>query len=78
MNPEQIKAGIGTITAVGDAIHQFQSIPSGHLYAHLCGHLSIDSYQEIIDILQKAGRIRVEPSFLIICTCPKNHSKENN
>ena len=34
-----------------------QGIPSGHLYAMLMGHLSLDTYQSIISAMKQSGRI---------------------
>jgi len=33
-------------------------IPSGHLYAALMGHLSLDSYQALIGMLKTAGKVK--------------------
>jgi len=35
-----------------------QGLPSGHLYAALCGKLSLENYQAIIEILTRLGKIR--------------------
>lgn len=40
------------IAAAGD-----EGIPSGHLYGMLCGILSLDEYQAVINDLKKQGRI---------------------
>ncbi len=45
------------IKAVADAIRDLGSIPSGHLYAQLMGHMSLDQYQQIIGILTRTGLI---------------------
>lgn len=43
---------LGAVKEAGD-----QGIPSGHLYAMLCGKMSLELYQSIIDVLTEAGRI---------------------
>lgn len=35
-----------------------QGIPSGHLYSMLMGRLSLDTYQGILSVLLKAGKIK--------------------
>ena len=42
-------------------------IPSGHLYAALMGHLSLDSYNAIIGLLKKAGKVK-ESYYVLTCT----------
>lgn len=57
MTKEQIDAGIKTIAAVAGAIRELGRVPSGHLYARLMGHLSLDEFNKIIGILVKAGLV---------------------
>ena len=57
---EQVKAAIGVACAIADAIRELHEVPSGHLYAELMGHLSLDQYQAIIDGLERAKLIKVE------------------
>lgn len=54
---------IRAILQIGDAlieaIESFpQGIPSGHLYAHVMGLMSLQDYEAVIGILVKANRVR--------------------
>ncbi len=55
---EQIVAALQTIQVVADLIRLKGSIPSGHLYAELCGVVSLDLYQSVITRLKGAGLVR--------------------
>jgi hypothetical protein len=56
--------------AVGDCIRDLgHPVPSGELYANMCGHLSLSEYEGILGILTGAGLIKVE-HFLITWTGP--------
>lgn len=43
--------------AIGEAIRELRSVPSGHLYARLCGSVSFDDYNRAIGLLVKIGKI---------------------
>ena len=62
---KQMAAGYQMVVAVGQAIKALQRVPSGHLYAHLMGSLTLDEYQTIIGLLKKAGVVREECDELI-------------
>lgn len=47
----ELKAAADIIAAVAEAIKELRAVPSGHLYARLCGHMSLQTYQGIIGIL---------------------------
>ena len=51
--------------AIGEAIRDLGSVPSGHLYAHLAGHMSLSTYQAILGDLEDRGRIKQDRSHLI-------------
>lgn len=53
----QVTAAIRAVAAIGDAIRELGSVPSGELYARLMGHLDIDQYQRIIDTLKRTGLV---------------------
>lgn len=36
---------------VAEAIHDLGSVPSGHLYATLMGHMSLETYERVINSL---------------------------
>jgi hypothetical protein len=54
------QAVLALINAVSEAIQELGKVPSGHLYASLTDHMSLDLYNQIIGILEKAGHIKVE------------------
>jgi len=53
----QVTAAIRTVAAVGDAIRELGTVPSGELYARLSGRFDIDQYQRIIDTLKGADLV---------------------
>ena len=53
----EVKAALGILTAVADAIRELGEVPSGHLYAHLMTKLSLDPYEQVIATLKQAGLI---------------------
>jgi hypothetical protein len=48
-----------TIKESGD-----NGIPSGHLYSALTGHMDLETYQRIIDILKRTGKVS-ESGYLL-------------
>ena len=53
------KAALLLVGLVHDTVKDAgsQGIPSGHLYSMLMGHISLDTYQTLVDLLIKAGKI---------------------
>ena len=39
------------VLAIAEAIRELGSVPSGHLYAQVINHLSLDQYESAIQIL---------------------------
>lgn len=72
VTPNQIRAAIETLRAVADAIKELKSVPSGHLYATLCGSLSLDQYNQVIGALKRAGLVREENHLLEWIESKKN------
>lgn len=60
ISKEEVVAAITTVVALGEAIRDLKEVPSGHLYATVCGRMSLESYQAAIRMLTKAGLIKVE------------------
>ena len=55
MSP-QLRAAIGIVGAIADAIRDLgRPVPAGHLYAIVCGKLSLEEFNQIIAILVNAG-----------------------
>lgn len=73
----QEKAAIEICKAVAEAIRDLSaasplgSVPSGELYAHLMGRMSLASYQSIIDTLVGAKLI-TNHSHLLMWIGPKS------
>lgn len=60
----QEKAALQVVLAVGSAIKELGSVPSGHLYARLMGQMSLETYTKIINILVKTGAVTNEGHLL--------------
>jgi hypothetical protein len=67
---EEKKAALSILMAVAEAIKDLGSVPSGHLYATLMGHLSLDQYQQVIRVLKQAGLVK-EENHLLTYTGPR-------
>lgn len=64
--PEQAaKAIVGMALAIGDAIKDLGEVPSGHLYARVMGHMSLETYETIIGLLKEAGVVEETPAHLL-------------
>jgi hypothetical protein len=60
----QVAAALEAIYAVIDVIRETGPIPSGHLYATMMGAIDIHTYNAIIDIAIKSGRVRRDNHML--------------
>lgn len=63
-NEVTIKAVIGIISAVGDAIRELGEVPSGHLYANLMARMEFSTYEMVISSLKNAGLV-TETGFIL-------------
>ena len=54
----QVKAFIAMAEALGEAIKGLGSVPSGHLFAHVMGVMSLETYEKIINLLISAGHVK--------------------
>jgi hypothetical protein len=61
---EEIRAAVDTMAAVAEAIRELGSVPSGHLYARLMGHMSLETYEKIVGTLKGAGLVKEESHLL--------------
>ena len=64
-NHKQTQAAFGMVRAIAEAIRELKRVPSGELYARVMGHVSLESYQQIIIILKNSGLVS-ENSFELI------------
>lgn len=65
ITPDQIKAAMAMTQAVAETIKTLGSVPSGHLYARLMGHMSLQTYESLIGLIKKSGLVKEENNLLI-------------
>jgi hypothetical protein len=58
------------VLAVAEAIEGLGRVPSGHLYAQLMGHMSLETYEKIIGVLIGAKMVRKETSHELVWIGP--------
>jgi len=63
---KRIAATANIVAAVAETIRDLGSVPSGHLYARLMGHMNLETYEGIIGVLVRKGMVRQEPSHLLV------------
>lgn len=63
-NQAQVKAAVQIVVAVGETIRDLKSVPSGHLYAQLMGHMSLETYNKVIGVLKNTGAVKEENHVL--------------
>ncbi len=51
--------------AVAEAIRDLREVPSGHLYARLMGVMTLQQYEQVIDLLVDAHLVERTPSHLL-------------
>jgi len=59
------QAAVGAVLAIADCIRALGSVPSGHLYARLMGHMSLETYEAVIGLLVEAGKVRRRSNHLL-------------
>jgi hypothetical protein len=60
-----LKAALGIVTAVAEAIRELGEVPSGHLYANLMNKLTLDQYEQVIGVLKSTGLITESNAHLL-------------
>lgn len=60
----QEKAALAIVLAVGEAIKELGSVPNGHLYAHMMGQMSLETYNKVIGVLKNTGAVKEENHVL--------------
>ena len=68
---QQISAALQIVHAVGEAIQELGSVPSGTLYAGLMGQIRLDRYEQIIGLLKTDGLVEESPDHLLTWIGPK-------
>lgn len=67
---QQLVSALMACTAMAEAIRELGSVPSGHLYANVCGAMDLPTYEGIIETLKRAGLL-VEQNHLLTWVGPK-------
>ena len=67
--PEQLRAYLDALLALCEAIRALGSVPSGVLYAHVMGVMSIDAYASAVATMKGAGLV-VEEAHVLRWTGP--------
>ena len=49
---------MSVVAIIADAIRELGSVPSGHLYAQVMGHMTLDNYNAIIASLVGTGLVQ--------------------
>lgn len=57
MTKAQQQAAIDMVVAVGATIRELHTVPSGHLWAQLMGSMSLEMYNNIIDVLKRVKMV---------------------
>ena len=64
VSAEEIKAGIALALVAVQIVREKKSMPSGELYALLCGQVTIDGYNGLLRFLQKQNLISVQNNLV--------------
>ena len=56
-SPTQVKTALTATLAVAEAIREAGRVPSGTLYAILCGRMDLRTYEALIRTLKNAGLV---------------------
>ena len=60
----EVQATVEALKAIAEAIRELKEVPSGHLYARLMGHMSLNTYNQFIGVLTRAGVVKEENHLL--------------
>jgi hypothetical protein len=67
-----VKAAVAVLRATADAIRDLGSVPAGHLYAMAyADKCSAQKFNELVDVLVRAGLVRREASHMLIWIGPE-------
>ena len=67
----RIAAAFQMVQAMAEAIRDLQSVPSGHLYARLCGVMDFETFASIIRTLENAKLIETRAGSVLVWTGPE-------
>lgn len=68
--PEAVQA-VRFAIALAETIRELREVREGTLYATCCGHLSINSFNSIIDLLVHTKLVKRGPGFNLIWIGPE-------
>ena len=71
---KQVAAAFQATAAMAEAIRTLGEVPSGTLYANVCGHMELGTYEKIIQTLKNAGLVS-ESAHLLRWIGPKLEGK---
>jgi len=74
---KRLTAAMTTVIAVGEAIRELGSVPSGEMYAQLMPKLSIEDYEGIIRILVNAKLVKRSHSHMLTWIGPHGGFGQN-
>lgn len=57
MIDSQIASAVSALTEITRAIHDLGEVPAGHLYAVLCGHMTLDQFESAMRIICNTGLV---------------------
>lgn len=60
----ELSAALSILMTVAETIREIGEVPSGTLYAMLCGTISLDEYQSMITTLKRAGLVDEQSHLL--------------
>jgi hypothetical protein len=69
---DTLKAAIGVLAALAEVIRAKGSIPSGELYAQVCGALSLQTYESAIGLLVRSSLVTRDATHLLTWIGPKS------
>jgi hypothetical protein len=73
ITPRQVSAAFAQTAAIAEAIRELGEVPSGHLYAQVCGRMELAAYERIIGTLKNAGLV-AESGHLLKWIGPTFHT----
>lgn len=56
MNPKA--KAVAVVAVLAETIRELGSVPSGHLYAQVMSHMSLDTYNSAIGVLKSADLVK--------------------
>lgn len=75
---DAIKAALQGAVGLAHIIQAHGTIPSGHLYARIMEHISLDAYQRLLGVLKKAGLVKESSSHLLTWVGEQNPQPSNH